>query len=177
MIWAVLLILLVASGAVSAAETALFALGRQALHDFGRSAGLLRRRAHRLMQQPKNVLMTVLITNTAVNVAIYALSFVALQSLAANHPALAGAASAGVLLSVIIFGEVVPKAMALGNARRLAPAAAGMIWALQTVLGPLQWFLSALLIDPITRLVAPISPPPDMVDTEELQLLVEHSAR
>jgi len=177
MIWAALLLLLVASGAVSAAETALFALSRQSLHDFGRSARLLRRRAHRLMQQPKSVLMTVLITNTAVNIAIYALSFVALQSLAANHPALAGVASAGVLLSVIIFGEVVPKAMALGNARRLAPSAAGLIWALQTVLGPLQWFLSALLIDPIIRLVAPASPPPDTVDTEELQLLVEHSAR
>ena len=172
-----MLILLVASGAVSAAETALFALSRQSLHDFGRSARLLRRRAHRLMQQPKSVLMTVLITNTAVNVAIYALSFVALQSLAASHPALAGAASAGVLLSVIVFGEVVPKAMALGNARRLAPSAAGMIWVLQTVLGPLQWFLSALLVDPITRLVAPTSPPPDTVDTEELKLLVEHSAR
>lgn len=172
-----MLILLVASGTVSAAETALFALGRQALHDFGRSAGLLRRRAHRLMQQPKSVLMTVLIANTAVNVAIYALSFVALQSLAANHPALAGAASAGVLLSVIVFGEVVPKVVALGNARRLAPAAAGMIWALQTVLGPLQWILSALLVDPITRLVAPASPPSHTVDTEELQLLVEHSAR
>jgi len=172
-----LLILLVASGAVSAAETALFALSRQSLHDFGRSASLLRRRAHRLMQQPKSVLMTVLITNTAVNIAIYALSFVALQSLAANHPALAGVASAGVLLSVIIFGEVVPKAMALGNAQRLAPSAAGMIWALQIVLGPLQWLLSALLVDPITRLVAPASPPPDTVDTEELQLLVEHSAR
>jgi len=177
MIWAALLILLVASGAVSAAETALFSLSRQSLHDFGRSAGLLRRRAHRLMQQPKSVLMTVLITNTAVNIAIYALSFVALQGLAANHPALAGAASAGVLLSVIVFGEVVPKAMALGNARQSAPAAAGMIWALRTVLSPLLWLLSVLLVDPITRLLAPATPPPDTVDTQELQLLVEHSAR
>ena len=177
MIWAALLILLVASGAVSAAETALFALNRQSLHDFGSSPSLFRRRAHRLMQRPKSVLMTVLITNTAVNVAIYALSFVALQSLAANHPAVAGAASAGVLLSVIVFGEVVPKAMALGNARGLAPSAAGMIWALRTVLSPLQWLLSTLLVDPITRLVAPASLPPDTVDTEELQLLVEHSAR
>lgn len=177
MIWVALLLLLVASGAVSAAETALFALNRQSLHDFERSASLLRRRGHRLMQQPTNVLMTVLITNTAVNVAIYALSFVALQSLGAKHPALAGVASAGVLLTVIFFGEVIPKVVALGNARRLAPPAAGMIWALQTVLGPLQWLLSALLVDPITRLVAPTSPPPDTVDTEELQLLVEHSAR
>src|SRR3990172_4383085 len=169
MIWAALLILLVASGAVSAAETALFAVSRQCLHDFGRSEGLLRRRVHRLMQQPKSVLMTVLITNTAVNVAIYALSFVALQNLGANHPAMAGVASAGVLLSVVVFGEVVPKAIALGNAPQLAPTAAGMIWALQTVLGPLQWLLSTLLVDPITRLVSPASPPSHTVDTEELQ--------
>lgn len=177
MIWAALLILLFVSGAVSAAETALFSLSRQSLHDFGGSQSLLRRRAQRLMHNPKSVLMTVLITNTAVNIAIYALSFVALQSLAAKHPALAGAASAGVLLSVIVFGEVVPKAMALGNARQLAPAAAGMIWALRTVLSPLLWLLSVLLVDPITRLLAPAMPPPDTVDTQELQLLVEHSAR
>lgn len=177
MIWVVLLLLLVASGTLSAAETALFALSRQSLHDFGRSASLLRRRAHSLMQQPKNVLMTVLIANTAVNVAIYALSFVALLGLGANHPALAGVASAGVLLAVIVFGEVIPKAVALGNARKLAPPAAGMLWTLQTVLGPLQWLLSTVLVDPITRLAAPTAPPPDTVDTEELQLLVEHSAR
>jgi len=71
----------------------------------------------------------------------------------------------------------VPKAVALGSARRLAPSAAGMIWALQTVIAPLQWLLSNLLVDPITRLVAPNSPLPDMVDSSELQLLVEHSAR
>jgi len=177
MIWVALLFLLVASGSVSAAETALFAIARQSLHDFGSSQSLLRRRAHRLMQRPKNVLMTVLIANTAVNVAIYALSFVALQGLGEKHPALAGAAGAGVLLSVIVFGEVVPKAIALGNARQCAPAAAGMIWALQTVLGPLQWLLSTLLVEPITRLVSPASPQAHTVDTEELQLLVEHSAR
>lgn len=177
MIWMVLLLLLVTSGTMSASETALFALNRQSLHDFGRSASLLRRRAHRLMQQPKSVLMTVLITNTGVNVAIYALSFVALQGLGDTQPALAGIASAGVVLSVIVFGEVVPKAVALGNPRRIAPPAAGVIWVLQTVLSPLRWLLSTLLVDPITRLVAPSSPPPDTVDTEELQLLVEHSAR
>ena len=177
MIWTALLLLLVASGAVSAAETALFTLSRQSLRDFARSGRLLRRRAYRLMQRPKSVLMTVLITNTTVNVAIYALSFVALHGLRTDHPALGGAAGAGVLLAVIIFGEVVPKAVALGNARRLAPPAAGLIWAMQTVLGPLQWFLSAVLVDPITRLVAPTTVPPDTVGTEELKLLVEHSAR
>src|SRR3990172_4958294 len=119
MIWTALLLLLVASGAVSAAETALFALNRQTLHEFGRSGGLLRHRAHRLMQQPKGVLMTVLITNTTVNVAIYALSFVALHNFGADHPALAGVAGASVLFSVIIFGELIPKAVALGNAQRL----------------------------------------------------------
>ncbi len=177
MIWLALLFLLVASGAVSAAETALFALSRQSLHDFARSPGLLRRRAQRLMQHPKNVLMTVLIANTTINVVIYAVSFVALQGLGEDHPALAGVAGVGVLLSVIVFGEVVPKAIALGSARQIAPAAAGMIWAFQTVLGPLQWLLSNFVVDPITRLLAPSSMLPDLVDPSELRLLVEHSAR
>ncbi len=177
MIWSVLLLLLVVSGAVSAAETALFAVDRQSLHDFGRSTGILRGRVHRLMQRPRLVLMTVLIANTASNVAIYAVSFVALQSLAERNRTLAALASAGILLSVIVFGEMIPKAVALGNARLLAPAAAAMIWVLQIVLRPFLWVLSSLLVDPITRLVSPSSPPPDMVDTDELRLLVEHSAR
>ena len=181
-IWLLLALLLLCSGTVSACETALFCLSRQELHRFRGSGGVLRRRVYRLMQQPRRVLMTVLITNTAVNVSIFAVSFVALERLH-GHAVLAAAGGIGVLLAVIVFGEMVPKGLALSNPGRFAPPAAVMISAIYTVVAPIQWLLAALLVDPITRLLAPSAPGgqssslPYAVTTDELRLLVEQSAR
>ncbi len=174
MIWLALLFLLIGSGVVSACETALFGLNRQTLHEFRGGGTGLKHRAWSLMQHPHRVLMTVLISNTALNITFYAVSFVAFQSLSA---ALATIAGVGSLFAIIILGELVPKAVALGNARSLAPSAAGIISALQSLLGLLVWILSKLLVDPLTRLLAPATAPPVTVDLEELTLLVEHSAR
>ncbi len=176
MIWLALALLLASSGAMSASETALFSLSRKTLREFDRQGGL-RRQAARLMRHPRRVLMIVLIANTTVNVSIFTLSYVALESLGSRHASAAAAASVGILLAVILFGEVVPKGVALANARTLATPAAALISLLSVVLHPLQWFLSALLVNPITRLLSPAARFSDTVTTEELRLLVEHSAR
>ena len=42
---------------------------------------------------------------------------------------------------------------------------------------PLHWTLAALLVEPITRLLAPSRPAPTDVSRDELRLLVEQSAR
>lgn len=174
MIWLVLAILLGVSAAVSAAETALFALTRKDLHEFQRSKSPLRRSAHLLMLHPRRVLLTVLISNTAVNITFYAVSYTVYEKLSA---ATATAVGLGSLFLVIIVGEVVPKAISLGNARVLAPPSAGLIRFLQVILSPLVRLLSVVLVDPITRLLAPSSPQEDEVDSDELRLLVESSAR
>jgi len=176
MIWAVLIMLLFCSAAVSAAETALFSLSRKALRDF-ELAGGLRRRAARLMRHPRRVLMLVLIANTAANVSIFAVSYVAIETVGVSHPGLAAAGSVAVLLLVILFGEVIPKGIALANAPVIAPLAAGLMSILGAVLNPIRWLLSTLLVNPITRLVSPASTISDTVTTDELCLLVEHSAR
>jgi CBS domain containing-hemolysin-like protein len=176
MIWLALALLLVCSGIVSASETALFGLSRQALNQFRRQGGL-HRRVFLLMQQPRRVLMTVLMTNTAANVAIFAVSFFAFREIRDAPRIVAAVAGLAAPLAVIVFGEMLPKSLALSNSRRLAPLACGLIGVLQAVLGPLQWILSRLLVDPITRLLAPTSSITNTVTTEELRLLVEHSAR
>ena len=176
MIWLLLAFLLLCSGAVSASETALFGLSRQALYRFGRSPGRLRRRVSLLMQQPRRVLMTVLITNTAVNVAIFTISFLALRELHVDSAALSAVGGVMVLLAVIVFGEMLPKALAFGNTGRFAPPAASLIAVLQLVLGPVRWILGTFLVEPITRLVAPQSAAGNTITTDELRLLVERSA-
>ncbi len=177
MVWLAIAVLLVCSGLISGAETVLFSLTRKDLHQFRQSAVWLRRRPYLLMRHPHRVLMTVLIANTAVNVSIFSVSFGAIERFRVNQPALAAVVGTGVLICVVLFGEVAPKIVALANARRFASAAAALIWTLQVVLGPLQWILAVLLVHPITRLLAPSRPRPDTVSIEELRLLVEHSAR
>ncbi|MCH7595350.1 MAG: HlyC/CorC family transporter [Planctomycetes bacterium] len=177
MIWLALALLIVCSGALSACETALFALTRKDLLTFRQEVASLRRRPYVMMLHPRRVLMTVLIANTTVNVSLFSLSFAALHDVQARHPALAAAGGAAVLFSLILFGELVPKAIALANAQRLAPTAAALLTGINTIVGPFQWLLSFMLVNPITRLLAPTSRSSDTVSTDELRLLVEHSAR
>ncbi len=170
-------ILLMCSGLVSGSETALFALNRQALLGLIRTQKRFERLAYLLMKQPRLVLMTVLITNTAINVAIFAISFVAAQSAASGGPLWTAAAGMGTLLLVTLIGEIIPKALAYSSAARFAPAAAPLILFLQTVLSPIRFCLGTFLVVPITRLLSPAKPPPAALDTDELRFLVEQSAK
>ena len=62
--WLVLLaLLLVASAFFSGAETALFALTRHELHRFGTDPRASRRRVTSLMQQPRQLLLTLMVGN------------------------------------------------------------------------------------------------------------------
>ncbi len=176
MLWALLVLLLVCSGVVSASETALFGLTRQALHEFRRADKPLRRRVHTVMQHPHRVLMTVLIANTAINVSIFTVSFLVLRQIPPHLVLVTAIGGAMVPLVVIVCGEMLPKATALANPGRFAPGAAALIGALQMVLRSLLWVLGTLVIEPLTRLLAPTASSSDGVTTDELRLLVEQSA-
>ena len=177
MIWIALFILLVISGIVSGAETAVFSLPRRTLLEFERSRHRLERGVARLMRSPQAALMTVLFANTAINVVLYAVSYVAFAGLRNKSQVVGVTAGALVLLANILVGEVGPKALALAHARLFAVPAGTLISALHVVLGPVQGLLSVFLVNPIVRLLAPARRQMDTVTTEELQLLVERSAR
>ncbi len=138
---------------------------------------MLHRRVFHLMRQPRQVLMTVLITNTAVNVAIFAISFIGTHGLRERQPALTALVGVITLLVVIVFGEMLPKAIALSNTRLLAPGAGAFISTMHTILSPIRWVSEVFLVEPLTRLLSPSRPMSDAVSTDELQLLVEHSAQ
>jgi CBS domain containing-hemolysin-like protein len=177
MTWLFLGLLLICSACVSCSETALFGLTRRTLGHFRRGTNPLQRRVATLMANPRRVLLTVLIANTAVNVAIFAVSFVALEHFRDLYPAQAAAAGVAVLLVVIVFGEVLPKAVALRSPVRLSPMAAALLTVLQTVLAPLRLLLDTVLVEPVTRLLSPARPIADRLTTDELRLLLERSAR
>ncbi len=128
------------------------------------------------MHRPRRVLMTVLIANTTVNIAIFAVSYVLLESLGKSSPAVSAAGGVLSLAVVIVFGEIVPKALALSNARRFAPMVAPVIEALALVTTPLRWVLRYSLVEPLTRLLSSPRPRRPAVSSEDLRALVELSA-
>ena len=177
-LWVLLLLLLVASGLVSGSETALFSLSRHELYQLSRSPHPLRRLAASLMHHPRRVLLTILIANTLVNVLIFAVSYVSFGREGGERSTLwASLGSVGSLVAVIIFGEVVPKGAAMGRARQLAPLAAPLVSGLSYVLTPLRVLLDGMIVEPLTRLLAPARSEPALITTQELHLLVEVSQR
>ncbi len=174
--WVLLVLLLPCSALLSGAETALFGLSRLELREFEGHGSRLQRQARRLMAHPRRVLMTVLIANTAVNVLFFAISFVVLGQVAEHSPLAATVGSVGAVLVVIVFGEILPKAIARPHAARFAPLAGVLVRALQTVLGPVLTVLHVALVEPLTRLFQLHPMQPHDVSVEELRALVTISA-
>lgn len=177
MTWVAVIILLCLSGALAASETSLFSVGRKALERFRTAPGAFEQNVHHVLQNPRRCLLTVLLANNAVNTLIFTLSFVATEGIRDHRPTLAGALSLAVLLSVIIFGEMLPKGVALSNAERMAPAAAMLVGLLGIILAPVRWFLGRVIVEPLMRLVIPSRPYNAEVTHDELRLLLEQSAR
>lgn len=178
MLWllAILLLLTVCSSVVSGSETALFALTPQDRRAFADSPSRFKRLAAALMRHPRRVLMTVLIVNTAVNVAFFAVSYMGASRLGGGHPAVGALSGVAALVVIIICGEILPKAVALANARVLAPLVAPVVHALQWVTAPVAAILQTLLVEPLVRLLRPAGPPRPDVSTQDLAALVELSA-
>jgi CBS domain containing-hemolysin-like protein len=175
--WIAIVFLITCSFVISGAETALFSLSPRELRQFGHSSSALKHRVRRLMRHPRRVLMTVLIVNTAVNIAIFAISFVALKPGASDNPIWRILTGVVALVAVLLFGEVAPKAIALGNATKIAPVVAPLIQLLEWVTLPLSTALRVTLVEPIARLLAPSGSTSTEVTPNDLKALVELSGK
>ncbi|MGE3181399.1 MAG: hemolysin family protein [Phycisphaerae bacterium] len=155
LIWrsGLLLILLLLSGSFSGSEAVLFSLTPAQLEANEKSANPIRRATAALLRQPKRTLTAILIGNTAVNVLLYANSFVLFGSLAAQYGNWITPLSAVFsILVVIIFGEVLPKTIAVSVPQRLAPLAGGLVHFAGYVLNPMADLIETVMIKPIERL-------------------------
>ncbi|MFH1747682.1 MAG: hemolysin family protein [Planctomycetota bacterium] len=179
---ALLLALVICSGLLSGSETVLFSLTRLQLEHAAASSNPLRRLASRLMQYPKYTLMTILVGNTAVNILIFAISYIFFRRLADQAGAwITPLAGIGSVLLVVVGGEVVPKVLAVRFANRLAPLSAVLVRILSYVAGPLGWLIDFLIAEPFVRVVLGrsskrITNAPDL-STAELKALLQLSHR
>ena len=154
-----LLLALLAAGAFfSGAETALFSLSRGQLYQLAHSDRRLQRMAASLMRHPDNLLTTVLLGTNIVRILYFvwsSLLIIRLRGSVAHGATWASAAAAVSLLGVIIFSEILPKTVCFLAARAVSPLAAPVLAALGWGVRPARRLLMAVLVGPLTRLLAP----------------------
>ena len=180
----VILLLVVLEAVFVAAEIALITIRRsrvEQLIDEGRRGA---RRVRRLIEDPSRLLAVVQIAVTFVGFLSSAYAAVnlttRLESLFVNVPVLKEVAGGAALLVVttllalffIVFGELVPKTLALAHTDRFALVLAGPVEVLGRILGPVVSILTG-----ITRVIAAgfgaDVAARAQITTEELKLIVE----
>ena len=171
-----MLVLLLLSGFFSSAETAIFSLGPLRRREMHASGGRLAKLAVGLCEQRRLVLRTILLGNLVVNVSFFSLSTTLAIALAQGRAAASGSAIAGSvglasLVTVIIFGEIVPKMFAVNFPRKIACFAAVPVTTMHSVLGPL-WLRSEALFDRLGRTFKFGSRHIQPMETDELRELV-----
>lgn len=142
--FSVLVILIGLSAFFSSAETALFSLSPMQIHRLRRHHTKAAKQIESLLATPADLLSSILIGNTIVNVAAANLGYVLAEQLFPNHGELIAIPAISLLL--IIFGEVAPKRLAVRHPDTLA----------LSYLKPLEiliWFCTPLhaLLDKITH--------------------------
>lgn len=180
----VILLLVVLEAVFVAAEIALITIRRsrvEQLIDEGRRGA---RRVRRVIEDPSRLLAVVQIAVTFVGFLSSAYAAVnlttRLESLFVNVPVLKDVAGGAALLVVttllalffIVFGELVPKTLALAHTDRYAIVLAGPVEVLGRILGPVVSILTG-----ITRVIAAgfgtEAAARAQISTEELKLIVE----
>lgn len=139
-----MLALILASGFFSGSETALFYLSRDELRRL-RAGNANERRAADLLARPTRLLTAILFWNLLVNLTYFALSVVvAQQFVKRGQTAAAGLFSLTGLVAIILFGEVLPKSVAVVFRRRLAPWLSFPLAAAVRVLDPITPTLTTI---------------------------------
>lgn len=170
-------LLLVASGVFSGSETALFSLKPHEQVQLARSTSAPGQAVTQLLRETTPLLVTLLISNMVVNVLYFTLSTLLLGRLSADGtigPAGAGGLAVATLLGVILFGEVLPKQVAAQRAQAWALLAALPLLALHRALTALRVVILFALITPLSRLIAPPTPPAEL-SAEELGAMLKLS--
>ncbi len=164
--------LAVVSGFFSGSETALFYLSRDELRAF-QLGNPRERMAAALLRKPDRLLTAILFWNLVVNLTYFTVSIVVARKLETEgHPAAAGLYSFMSLAGIIIFGEVIPKSLAISIRIRLASWVSYPLAFAVRVLDPLAPYLRTVTIL-ARRTIWPKFQGEPYLDTEDLEKAVE----
>jgi putative hemolysin len=175
-----LAVLLAAAGVINACETGFFSLGGGQLYTLEREGRPLGRMVAAVLKMPRTLLTTVLLLNNVVSILYFVLSTLLLIQMehTIHHGAFWSAIGAVVsLLFLVLVGDIIPKSLAYLSPRRVAEAAAPVALVLCRVVKPLHEFLSLLVINPLTRLIAPPRSRRGDLTAEEMEALLTLSQK
>lgn len=176
------LVLLGISAFCSASEVAYFSLHKLKIRSMNEMGGMTGKLVFTLMEHPGNLLTTVLMTNSIVNVLLsvvlsgpveHYFSEALLMPATLSYP-LALGVTTGVL---VFFGEILPKVTVVRSAAPFAQFAAPFLWVFDRALFPLRSALIGFtaLIFRITG-ISRMTPAPFITDEELFSLLSEGEA-
>lgn len=138
--------LLLISGFISGAETAFFAISPVQLFELKESQKSRYKLVYDLLERPKRLLATLLITINFVNIAIVVLSSILIEQIFdfRNHQTVGFMIQVvAVTLVIVLFCEVMPKVYATQNPLRSSLKSVYPIFALSKILRPLSTVLIA----------------------------------
>ncbi len=159
----------------TSSEAALFSLGRLGLQKLKEESHPRHTLIERLLSRPRQLMISILIGNETVNVAISSLTsalFIGLWGDTAKWLAIPA-----VVFLILPFGEVIPKTMAIRHPEKVAPLVAYLVERFLVLVKPLHWILQKIL--GITLKLARVSPEPSSIPLteEDFKSLVETSHR
>ena len=180
----IIAILILLNGVFVAAEFSLVRVRRTRLEQLSDEGNRGARRVQRLVSQPGRFLATIQLGLTFVGFLAATFAGASLVGGLADtlrqFPVLASSAELVALLMIttlvslftIVFGELVPKALAFAYAERMAFFFAGPIDFLGRILAPLVWLLTTVT-QAIVRLFGIVGTQQERITAEELMILVE----
>jgi putative hemolysin len=181
----VIIVLLIAvNGIFVAAEIALVTVRRSRIRQLSDEGDRRARRVARMTEQPGRLLATIQLGITFIGFLAAAFAGASIAGQLAEWLRDIGplATSADVLallivtlavsLVTIVFGELVPKTLALAHAERYALALARPMDALGVLLGPVVWLLTSVT-HAVTRVLGVRDVTDEAISSEELRILLE----
>lgn len=144
----ILALFLALSAFFSGSETAMFSLSRVYLKKLENSDGKAGKLVLKLLSRPRRLLITLLLCNTMVNMAISSFSTVMAFDLAQAHSwDLSLTITIQIILVTLVilfFGEIIPKLLALSKANEFSLVLAYPLAILQFVLIPVVWIFEQI---------------------------------
>lgn len=134
-----IIVLLAVSGFFSGSETAITGASRGRMHQLEKDGSHAARRVNRLIGEKENVIGTILLGNTFINILVSSLATTILAARYGEHAVVITTVVMTVL--VLVFAEVMPKTLAIARTDRFA----------LVVSAPLRFFVT--ILSPIVRAV------------------------
>lgn len=172
---AALLVLLVLSALFSGGETALFSITSADRARLRRLSPAAAAAAQALLAKPRRLLILILLLNVSANSAFFVVS----SLLAAHAPGhvLPAVLAVGSVMTMVLFGEVVPKSLATAHRVRFGRFVAPLLRTIGRVLDPVGAAFEAAILRPLSRLFRPAGAgEARAITTLELSSLLEAGA-